>query len=67
MKRGKFEADDSYTRGSPIMKISSLRTPLTICLLLVAACGQETAIESGVAIYDDEAIADESRTGNWLA
>jgi len=45
------------------MKISSLRTPLYICLLLVAACGKETE----VAIYDDEAIADESQTGNWLA
>jgi glucose dehydrogenase len=49
------------------MKLSSLRTPLTICLLLVAACGKETATESEVAIYDDEAIADESQTGNWLA
>ena len=49
------------------MKISSLRTPLYICLLLIAACGNETAQESKVAIYDDEAIADESQTGNWLA
>ena len=63
----KFEPDDSYTRGSLIMKFSSLRTPLTICLLLVAACGKETAQESEIAIYDDEAIADESQTANWLA
>ena len=49
------------------MKNSSLRAPLYICLLLVAACGKETAQESEVAIYDDEAIADESQTGNWLA
>ena len=37
--------------------------PLYICLFLIGACEKQT----DSVVYDDEAIADESQTANWLA
>ena len=45
------------------MKNSPLHLPLYACLLLIAACGKDAE----VVVYDDQALADESQTANWLA
>ena len=45
------------------MNYPLLRLPLLICLFLVGACEKKAE----VAVYNDEAIADESQTANWLA
>ncbi len=45
------------------MKNSSLQLPLYACLLLIAACEKDAE----VVVYDDQALADESQTANWLA
>lgn len=45
------------------MRNSSLQLPLYACLLLIAACGKNTE----VVVYDDQALADEVQTANWLA
>jgi len=43
------------------MKNSSL--PLYVCLLLISACDKDAEI----VVYDDNALADEAQTANWLA
>ena len=41
----------------------SLQVPLCICLLLISACEKKAE----VVVYNDEALANESQTANWLA
>ena len=43
------------------MKNSSL--PLYVCLLLISACDKDAE----TVVYDDNALADEAQTANWLA
>jgi quinohemoprotein ethanol dehydrogenase len=45
------------------MKNLFLQVPFCICLALISACDKT----ADVVVYDDEAIANESQTANWLA
>ena len=45
------------------MKNSSPKLPLYACLLLIAACEKD----ADTVVYDDDALADEAQTANWLA